>query len=442
MKETMERVLASLENCITDAMHADLTRPFTSEEITQALNQMHPLKSSGLDDNVLVAYELNYFLMDKSWGRVGHVFLKLDIRKAYDRVEFCFLERVLFKLATQEASLRVKHILSQFEEALGLKINNLKLAMVFNKNMEVSSRAALAGILGFAVVAKHDKYLGLPTVMGHSKKEVFEGIKERIWKHSWSSIKLSQARRSVLLKSIIQTITTYVMSWFRLPDTFLREMEGSWSEFPDSNFFKARLGPSPCYTWRSLLASRDLLAAGLQWKIGDGSSVPIVGHPWLPRPQSFQLICRSVTLSKNTKVAAHINSNFEWNRALVEAEFSPLNAHCILGIKLWGNGLRDALVWHYESHGRFLVGSAYRVAYNLSKEVGGSTSVRSWRFIWSSKAPPKVLIFAWRWSRDAMPTSASLRRWGVRLIEGCFGCFADQEDVFHVHFSCPFARLV
>ncbi|KAL0341483.1 UNVERIFIED_CONTAM: hypothetical protein Scaly_1810900 [Sesamum calycinum] len=269
MKETIERVLASLENRITDAMHADLTRPFTSEEITQALNQMHPLKSSGLDafdpshlitDNVLVAYELNYFLMDKSWGRVGHVFLKLDISKAYDRVEFCFLERQ----ATQEASVRVKHILSQFEEALGLKINNLKLAMVFNKNM----------------------------------------------------------------------------------------------------------------------------------------------------------------------------------RALVEAEFSPLNAHCILGIKLWGNGLRDALVWHYESHGRFLVGSAYRVAYNLSKEVGGSTSVRSWRFIWSSKAPPKVLIFAWRWSRDAMPTSASLRRWGVSLTEGCFGCFADQEDVFHVHFSCPFARLV
>ncbi|KAL0394999.1 UNVERIFIED_CONTAM: hypothetical protein Slati_4466100 [Sesamum latifolium] len=100
-------------------------------------------------------------------------------------------------------------------------------------NVVVSSRMQLAGILGFEVVSKHDKYLGLPTVVGHSKKEVLEGIKERIWHkiHSWSSRKLSQVGRAVLLKSVIQTIPTYVMSVFHLPDTFLREIEGQMADF-------------------------------------------------------------------------------------------------------------------------------------------------------------------------------------------------------------------
>ncbi|KAL0463453.1 UNVERIFIED_CONTAM: hypothetical protein Slati_0232900 [Sesamum latifolium] len=47
-----------------------------------------------ITDNVLIAYELNHLLSHKTWGKVGHVSLKLDISKAYDRVEWCLLERV------------------------------------------------------------------------------------------------------------------------------------------------------------------------------------------------------------------------------------------------------------------------------------------------------------------------------------------------------------
>ncbi|KAL0433543.1 UNVERIFIED_CONTAM: hypothetical protein Slati_2688600 [Sesamum latifolium] len=49
--------------------------------------------------------------------------------------------------------------------------------------------------------------------------------------------------------------------------------------FPGATFFEARLGASPSYTWRSIWDSRDILAAGIRWKIGDGNDVCIVGHP-------------------------------------------------------------------------------------------------------------------------------------------------------------------
>ncbi|KAL0361034.1 UNVERIFIED_CONTAM: hypothetical protein Sradi_3787900 [Sesamum radiatum] len=80
--------------------------------------------------------------------------------------------------------------------------------------------------------------------------------------------------------------------------------------------------------------------------------------------------------------------------------------------------------------------------YMTFQAIGSSKPMRSWRFIWSPKAPPKVLMFAWRCAREALPTSTSLCKPGVNLTEGCFGCLADQEDVLHVLFSCPFKRLV
>ncbi|KAL0301478.1 UNVERIFIED_CONTAM: hypothetical protein Sradi_6424600 [Sesamum radiatum] len=48
-KETMEWVLANMENRAIDTMNTDLTRPFSLEEIMRGLNQMHPLKSPDPD---------------------------------------------------------------------------------------------------------------------------------------------------------------------------------------------------------------------------------------------------------------------------------------------------------------------------------------------------------------------------------------------------------
>ncbi|KAK4388236.1 Retrovirus-related Pol polyprotein from type-1 retrotransposable element R2 [Sesamum angolense] len=49
-------------------------------------------------DDVLVAYEFNHHLAHKYKGNVGHVSLKLDLSKSYDREEWLFLERVLLRL--------------------------------------------------------------------------------------------------------------------------------------------------------------------------------------------------------------------------------------------------------------------------------------------------------------------------------------------------------
>ena len=51
-----------------------------------------------ITDNVLVAYELTHFLQNKRSGREGYAALKLDMSKAYDRVEWHFLQGMMERL--------------------------------------------------------------------------------------------------------------------------------------------------------------------------------------------------------------------------------------------------------------------------------------------------------------------------------------------------------
>lgn len=51
-----------------------------------------------ITDNVFVAYEINHYLKRKTRGKEGHMALKLDLSKAFDHVEWQFLESILLKL--------------------------------------------------------------------------------------------------------------------------------------------------------------------------------------------------------------------------------------------------------------------------------------------------------------------------------------------------------
>lgn len=53
-------------------------------------------------DNILIAYELTHYLQNKRCGKEGFAALKLDMGKAYDRVEWDFLARTMTKLGFHE----------------------------------------------------------------------------------------------------------------------------------------------------------------------------------------------------------------------------------------------------------------------------------------------------------------------------------------------------
>jgi hypothetical protein len=58
-------------------------------------------------DNVLLSFELLHYLKSKKKGLEGLVALKLDMSKAYDRIEWDFLRKMMIQLGFQERWVRL-----------------------------------------------------------------------------------------------------------------------------------------------------------------------------------------------------------------------------------------------------------------------------------------------------------------------------------------------
>ncbi|KAM5582252.1 hypothetical protein ABKV19_002583, partial [Rosa sericea] len=244
-----------------------------------------------ISDNSLTAFEIAHFLKNRRRGHVGFGALKLDMSKAYDRVEWNFLKAVLLQLgfspiwvtwvmrcittvsysfvingtprgrivpsrglrqgappishlffaddsfiffkAEMEECLVLKNIFKQYEEASGQCINYQKSSVAFSKNVDRATQDVLAASLDVERVDKHDKYLGLPVEISYSKSEAFDYLTERVRKRTrgWREKMLSAAGKEVMIKAVTQSIPTYVMSCFELPQHLCQEMHSLMAKF-------------------------------------------------------------------------------------------------------------------------------------------------------------------------------------------------------------------
>ena len=75
--------------------------------------------------------------------------------------------------------------------------------------------------------SRHTKYLGLPSIIGKSKIEVFAEIKVRVGKKlsGWKGKMLSISGKEIIIKAIAQVIPTNTMNCFQLPKGLCAEME-------------------------------------------------------------------------------------------------------------------------------------------------------------------------------------------------------------------------
>ncbi|XP_050211436.1 uncharacterized protein LOC126661625 [Mercurialis annua] len=280
-----------------------------------------------ITDNALVAFEMIHSMDKCSQGKAGTVALKLDMSKAFDRVEWDFLRKLMIKMnfpvhfvhlimacissvtfsvlingapcgyiqpqrglrkgdpispylflicsegfstllrqgerrgsltggrvcrggprinhlffaddsmlfakATARECQDLKNIISLYERASGQVVNYDKSEILFSSRVAAVNRREVQQILGMKEVVKFKKYLGMPTMVGRSKKPIFDFLKDRLHKRisGWKEKFLSKAGKEVLIKSIAQSIPTYIMSYFALPVTFCNEMQSIISRY-------------------------------------------------------------------------------------------------------------------------------------------------------------------------------------------------------------------
>nr|XP_048322172.1 uncharacterized protein LOC125419733 [Ziziphus jujuba var. spinosa] len=221
-----------------------------------------------ISDNVLLAFEHMHVISKRKSGFEGLMAIKFDMSKAYDRVEWVFLQwvmqelgfdhksinlvmrcvsevyysllisgkqcddTILFTKATPNECLHIMHILRVYEHASGQRINLQKTVITFSPNMSQSIRDFVTQSFQLQNTSGHQKYLGLPSLLGLRKQEAFEVLKH-VWKRldGWNSKLLSYAGKEVLIKAVAQAIPTYAMSCFKLPKRLVKDLTSLMNRF-------------------------------------------------------------------------------------------------------------------------------------------------------------------------------------------------------------------
>ena len=88
-------------------------------------------------------------------------------------------------------------------------------------------------MFGARVVQHHEKYLGLPSLVGRGKRKAFNQIKDKVGRKiaNWMGKLLSHTGREILIKAVAQATPTYTMSCFKLPDTLCKELNSLMGNF-------------------------------------------------------------------------------------------------------------------------------------------------------------------------------------------------------------------
>ncbi|KAL4309415.1 hypothetical protein GQ457_01G025780 [Hibiscus cannabinus] len=218
------QIMLAIDMRITPEMNNDLKRYFTKEEVESAFFEINPTKAPVnklkpilhvcindnqgafvpgrlISDNILIAHENFHALKSLKYGPKSGVALKLDMEKAYNKVEWNFLNEIMIKMGFDEVFVklimkcisivtyhvrinddslvfirntaneanRLKDVLRIYEEGFGQKINVNKSSIYFFPNISEEGKLHVKNIMGIQEVENPEIYLGIPMIVGKTR---------------------------------------------------------------------------------------------------------------------------------------------------------------------------------------------------------------------------------------------------------------------------------
>ncbi|XP_042950144.1 uncharacterized protein LOC122282259 [Carya illinoinensis] len=482
--------VASVESKVTSRMNEELKKPFTAAEVNLALSQMHPTKAPGPDaianrlkallpmlisasqsafvpgrlitDNVLVAYEIVHFLRHKRGGKKGYMSIKLDMSKAYDRVEWDFLERIMVQMGFETRWINlIMYCVSSVSFSVmlnGVPTGCIKptrglrqgdplspyLFLLYTEGLvsmlkQAALNSMIPGIricrgapainhLLFAddsvIFCKADVQTNLELQRILKRYELASGQELNMDKTSMVfssnvSVPMQEEIRNMWGGSAIQQYEKYL----GLPPMIGRKKANAFSDI------KSRV-------WKKLQCWKEKqLSQGGKEILLKAVALAILTYAMRHRNLLHDYSVGESQDRKNETVDTLINGETRWwDISKVRALFNPIIAEKILKIVICPEGYEDRWMWSEERSGEFSVRSAYKLLqkglYDAVGQSSNSSSLNSlWKAIWKMKLPLKIRIFAWKLCKDCLPIGLNLIKKHVDIDPKCCLCAEQNEDL-------------
>eukprot|EP00253_Pinus_taeda_P028390 PITA_28390 len=188
-------------------------------------------------NNIIQAHEVVHSLTSKR--KVGMV-MQLDIAKAYDKMNWIYIRKVLIAFGFDhnwgirkvKEPLAYKQIFSDFAMASGMEVN-LSKSKIFFFNTNVAIQRNISRIMGFQRDSLPSKYLGVPLTAKPLHKSIWEPMISKLQDKTrkWTMRSLNLAGRLVLTKAVLQSIPIFMLSAIPAPKGVQHQLRNIQRDF-------------------------------------------------------------------------------------------------------------------------------------------------------------------------------------------------------------------
>ncbi|XP_038698481.1 uncharacterized protein LOC119996050 [Tripterygium wilfordii] len=300
-------------------------------------------------------------------------------------------------------------------------INYNKTSLYFSRFTPTPLRTKLSSVIGAEEAQQYDRYLGLPAMVGRSKRNAFSYLVEKVRKRitSWSHRHLSQAGKEILVKAVLQAIPTYAMQLFKLPQSLRNELDQLLRQIWRGSNSNQKVH---CWlAWTKLCSPKSVGGMGfhnfeafneaLLNKDGGFLQIQIPcpvrfckpnifaaqifevsrNDNWLSMPLIYGDIARHLGFQRSSCVSSLIDWEVGWwNISLIEQVFHSEEGQMILKQSLGSRFIYDSVCWSGTTNGQYSVKSGYHRAMKIrgrslatSSNSNNNGQSHLWQSIWS-----------------------------------------------------------
>jgi hypothetical protein len=213
---------------------------------------------------------------------------------------------------------------------------------------------------------------------------------------SWSQMGVSKSRGRMGFRDLVSfnkaLLAKQCWRLLKSPESLVAQIIKA-KYYPNDDLLEAKVGSKPFFAWRSLQGAKELLEAGLFWRIDNGHEAQIWGDCWLPQHSTYRIQSTPKVLEPTSRVKELINENTGcWDHNMLSTLFTAEECEVIKTIPISQTNQPDVKIWRCTSSGLFSVKNAYHLAKELAgrgDSEGSKHATKSviWKKIWSLQIP-------------------------------------------------------